>query len=217
MAVVPDRLWALMTDEEQAELRSFVAGMLRPTFQCPNCKSEVGVRVKLSFGVIALDTGYKTPPQSMRVERPKSDLQLLAQAKDNGMFGAYEKALREEKQDQVPRALDAIEDLFLKFFQLGVPLKACNGAKDAYRARYTGHLDFVQSNGVVGVTEDRALIEFAPLRYFRIPKGSVALASPREKAEEWIKTRFGYVPKTSTLFASAMRNKSVGGFGRLVQ
>lgn len=215
MAIVPERLWALMTEEERVELKAFTDGVLGPTFRCPSCQSEVRVRVKLTFGAMSMVAAEKTP--KLPTDRSDQEIALLVEAKSSGMFDAYEKALRAEKSEQMPKSLDAIESLFLKFFTLGVPLGACSGAKTAYRERYQGNLEFVQSNGVVGVVEDRVLVEFAPLTCFRVAKGAVALRATRVKAEEWIKTRYGYIPKGNHVFAGAMRSKSLGGFGRLVQ
>lgn len=218
MAIVPERLWALMTPEERENIQSAVEGFLGPTFRCPSCQAEIRARVKLAFGATSLVTEEKTPPTaSAPDELSPEERSIIHSAKASGMFDAYERALKEEKQELGPKGLDKIERLFLKFFNLAVPLDGCQNSKAVYRETYPGRLEFVQSNGVVGVSRDRVLVEFTPLKFFKVPKGSTAIKAPHLKAEQWIKTKFGYIPKGASAFAEAMRPKSLGAFGRLVQ
>lgn len=222
MGFIPDRLLAQMTEEELQVYRDAQAGWpFQPTFTCPHCCAEVRVKLKVSFGGVAADRREKPPP-AVAVAQPGNakEFKLLREAKETGMYDAFVKATQEEKAGEVPGDLDKF---FLDFFRLAAVIKVPIATLDRYRAEYPDQqIAFFQAQGVIAVTADGLIKEFTPYRYARSQKTRLGtlphgFRPPEEQLDIWVRGKFGYVPRDAGAFADALRQPSVGAFGRVVQ
>ena len=212
-----------MSDEERAVIEDMITGFNHhPTFVCPNCEKEVRVRASVKFGGAAIEGREKTPPQSHRQNENagnSKEHRVLIDAKESGMFDSFVRTVKEEKSGMVPGDLDKF---FLDFLRTGRPCLVPSRTMNLYKALYDGRINFFQSMGVVAVIADGIVKEFCPYRYARDSKQKIGMMAasftpPEENMEIWVRGRFGYVPKSSKLFEEALRQPTIGEFGRLVQ
>ena len=226
MPLIPARVWALMTPEEQAEHHGLVKEFFyTPTGNCPGCGAELQVRLSVSvkdmrLGDPSLRAPASTKPERLTIDnRTPHEVRLLAEAAEGGMLAAFEKAVLEEKQGTAP---SNIGQFFLDFFRLARPVAVPRATLDIYTRRYNASIAVFQSNGVAAIVSGDIVKEFAPYSLMRTrPRQAGRLPgrlSPQpEQLERWVKGRFGYVPATSKVFSDALRESNVGGFARLVQ
>lgn len=211
-----------MTDDERAILRDLVDGFHIPTFTCPHCQKEARVKTLVQFKAISVESREKTPPQVKTRSENAQDSKthrILADAKASGMFDAFVRTVKEEKAGMVPGDLDKF---FMDFLRTGRPCMVPARTLKLYKALYDGRIHFFQSMGVVVVSADGVVKEFCPYSYARDDKQKVGMMAAtftpsEEKMEIWVRGRFGYVPQSSKLFEEAMRQPSIGEFGRMVQ
>lgn len=235
MPMVPERLLALMTPDERDQYDALMEGWkYQPMVVCPECQTPLAIRMKLNIGQVVRahpEPGSKivggAPPISKPVSVPTNasggnprEVRLLADAKSLGMFAAFEKAIREEKAGQVP---DDMERAFLLFFRIAAVVRIPYATLELFKLEYPQkQIAFFQANGVVAVLADGVIVEFVPYRYCRQPKmpfGALPQTFRRseDQLDQWVRGKFGYVPRGSKVFGEMLRQPSVGAFGRVVQ
>lgn len=215
-----------MTDEEREKVQRITEGWRHePHVVCPSCGTTLGVRLRVTAGAVVIDdTGAVQAPEPITVEPVGSplELQLIADAEQSGLLGAFETAVKAANPNNVPTDVGK----FLVIF-----LKTCRAKKmprfvvDRYiREMSTEQLEFWSAQGVVAVVGDKVIRAFVPLSYLLgTPMYGIGdaikgrLAVEPEKLELWVRGRFGYVPAKSKAFLSAMQRKSLGDFNEFVQ
>lgn len=224
MAAIPERVWALLTEEETERLQEIVAGWRHePNIVCPVCNARLGVRLKISAGAVNLDVAAGEPrgdaPVVVAERRNATDAKLLEAARHSGLMTAFEAAVKVEKEfGGIPGNMD---DFFLLFLRTAayVPVSAVTLA--AWKDEFDGFINVIGSQGVLAVLSDGEVKAFFPNRLTRpVP---FAGTGPRPKIsneasfEVWTKGRYGYVPAGAKGFASVLRQANIGKFGTLVQ
>lgn len=234
MALLPDRVYALLTDEERERISTIADGWRHePRVDCPSCGASLGVRLKVTAGAVIVDPDGRSvkaetkpadpPPPSVADDgfNPQ-ELRIIQDAEESGMFDAFCNAVREEKIGQTPANLRRFLFTFLQTARVtsDVPNYMLRQMKETHG----GFVSFYSGNGVIAVVSDGVVREFIPVRYVKrgarakMPGGLAAtLADPEAQFTEWVRGRFGYVPRDSKVFADALRQPTVGSFGRMVQ
>jgi len=226
MALIPERLWQMMTDEEKTLVQDVVDGFKQaPRIVCPNCQHEVAVRLKVTLG--ALEPGRLTPskPADPEPVQPEDAAQkeILAHAIETGMLGAFQRAF--EKATKTKLSSDhAIQRAFLTFVDQAHSRTVPMFVLDRYKSIYKGYVEFLQFNGVVVVVSEHIWREFIPVPLLvgaalKNQSGHTKgrLAVDETKFHEWIKGKYGYVPNASGAFKDLLTRKSFGAFDELTQ
>lgn len=235
MAAIPERVWELLTDDERENLRQIAEGWrYDPRVECPSCGCQIAVRLRVTAGAVRIsEDGSVVKPEPQPVEpvgssfdakaarEASEDVAFLLEAERSGVLAAFIEALRESNNAQ-DKAND-LSAVFLHWFKLAKPTIVPQFALTAAKERFGGYIEFFASNGVVVIVADGALKQFMPQRLITGTRVRTLGGSghrrivAEEQAVEWVRGRFGYVPADAPLFNAAMRQKSPGNFGRIVQ
>ncbi len=223
MPLIPERLWAQMSDEEKTLVEDVALGFRQePRITCPNCQHEIGVRVKVELGKTK-DNGHVATSSPAPVEDEPLD-PVLTHAMETGMLGAFQRAF--EASTKTKFASDAkLHKAFRIFVDLAHPRAVPTFVLDRYKSIYTsGYIEFRQANGVIAVIVEHVWREFVPTAFLIGPalknlSGNVKgrLAVDEHQVTDWVKGRFGYVPRASKDFKELLQKKSFGAFDGLVQ
>lgn len=234
MAAIPERVWALLTPDEQTRLREICDGWRHePRIVCPCCGSQLGVRLRISAGAISLDaTGDGIPDdvapkpfvQDVNTQQlAEAERALIESAERSGLMKAFVRAVHEAKNGSgIPADMNRY---FLQFFRSAVVKKVPRFVIDRFNREFSGNFTFWSSQGVLAVSVDGVIRMFVPLSFVVGPpvtsittkKMGGRLQSDGNDLEIWIKGRFGYVPLHSENYMDAMKQKNIGKFGALVQ
>lgn len=221
MSAIPERVWALLTEEEQARLRQIANGWrYKPNITCPQCGAHLGVRLKITAGAVALDDeGHKVDPPVVEVRvphRPVKESRLIEAAKTTGLLDAFKSAVMAEKEfTGIPAD---IEEFFLQFWKMAQPTKLNPIALAAWIKEFEGRIVVLASNGILAILCDGQLRAFAPQRLTRSTQVVPGVRIPNDQTlDVWIKSKFGYVPVNGGAFSEALRQSNIGKFGTLVQ
>lgn len=220
MAAIPERLWALLSDEEADALREMLAGWRHePRINCPSCGADIGVRLKITASPRLAADIYNPDPEPAPPSRPASEAAFLEAAKTSGLMKAFEEAVRAERDHSgVPSDLDAF---FLLVWGGLQPTKVSSVVLAAWIQEFGGYIEAFQANGILAVLSDGRLVAFVPLRLTRPQSidrsGPRATVSTAAGFDHWRKGRFGYVPVGAQSFGAAMKQRSIGAFGKLTQ
>lgn len=219
--LVPERLWAQMTEGEQQLVRETVRGQRRSSRMviCPHCEKELRVWVELRAALPDADEpapGFET---SMRFT--PAEQKFLEAASAVGLLKAFEAAVHEERPgDSIPKDM---QKFFLTFWKLIAPVSVPPVARACWQVEFNGPIETYGSNGIIAILCGGVLKAFVPNRYLhtvRLPHagpGRRPAIPTTELLERWVKGRFGYVPAEAGSFGAAMRQRNKGEFGRLVQ
>jgi hypothetical protein len=223
MPLVPERLWVLMTPDEQATVNDVVEGWrYEPRFPCPHCGGGMAIKLKVTAGAFRIDaeTGQLDKPAPPPQPAPPSaqdraDANFLDKVGRDGTLEAFADAVRVTRATGMPSEMG---QYFLSFLRTLVKLKMPAVAAARMRQEWPeGKLYFRCAQGIVAVFVDDAIRQFVPqdMLIGVKTKGGVRVASGGD-IERWVKGRFGYVPDGGA-FSQAMSQRSVGAFGALVQ
>jgi len=230
VSLIPERLMALMTDEEKQAVAAIVDGWrFQPCAECPACGTRLGFKVRITTSAVALDTQTVTESQSPinRGEKwmealNESERRIITEAEHAGLLNAFKQAVIDEKGSLAPGNMRKFLMEFLRSARSAiVPRFVLEEYLDVFGP---ARLDFYSSQGIFAVTADGVTRAFFPKSRFagRGKKPSVAGAMPMQfrteaRMTEWIRGRFGYVPVDVKVFSQALGQPSVGAFGKLVQ
>lgn len=208
-----------MTEAEQQLVRETVAGLRvrGKEVTCPHCSKQIHLGVQLFVKPFPEDDHVQqdvAPPHPPAYSAKEAE--LLDTAKRCGLFDAFSHAAREERAFAgVPGDMDGF---FLLFWRTIGRVEVPRIALAAWIAEFDGRIEVFGSNGVLAIVSDGDIKAFIPNRYVR---RSLTDKGPQIPAtvqfEQWVKSKFGYVPVGAGHFASALRQSNIGGFGRLVQ
>lgn len=219
MSTIPDRVWPLLTPEEKENLEAVLDGWrYSPTVKCVKCGCEMAIRLRVTAGAVIADDREKTPPTT-RSLLSAADQKFLEAAKTSGLFDAFASATKAEKEfSGVP---SDIENFFLMFWKTAQPIRVGTVVLAAWIEEFGGRIDVLQANGVIAVLSDGQLVAFVPNR-LTLPasasgKGPQVRVSTAGAFELWRKNKYGYVPVNARSFGEALRQHSIGDFGKLVQ
>lgn len=235
MSAIPDRVWELLTDEERAKLKDIVNGWRHePHIFCPSCGASLGVKLKISAGVVRMmdeeaqtvtdvkQAIAKLPNDVASVQALRLEQDFINDAERSGLLKAFEQAVVEDKPTNIPSDM---RKHFLAFFRTAAAKQVPSFALDYFKDQYDGRLQFWSSQGVMAVTADGIVRHFVPLRF--ISGASITsigtnkmrgrLMADDRDLDVWVKGRFGYVPLSSQNYMDAIRQKNVGKFGAIVQ
>lgn len=223
MALIPEHLWAQLTVEEQTAIQDTMKGLRRRgrVITCPHCAGEVHIMVDMVARKPQDDANTSpTPPQIPK--RTEIDARFLEAAGASGLLTAFEEAIREE------RALAGIPTdipgFFLTFWSLAEPVKIPMIAKASWQMEFDAPVESYGANGIVAILAGGQLRAFVPNRFLHVARAALIPGGGRRPAistapllERWVKGRFGYVPAEGGAFGQQMKQRSKGGFGRIVQ
>lgn len=227
--LIPDRVWELMTTDEQEAVRLIVDGWkFQPTTECPSCGVRLGFKVRITTAAVLLDEQPVTPPTALDVRLgswegtlSEAERRVLQEAKEVGLLAAFKQAVEEEKGAQAPQNIGKFLFEFLMNARLDVVPRF---VMDEYKDAFDGRVDFYSSQGIFAVTADGAMRAFFPKSRLvgrgvkRNVAGSLGAAfRSDDRMVEWIRGRFGYVPRECHAFSAALRQRNVGKFGAIVQ
>jgi hypothetical protein len=219
--LIPDRLWPLMTEEEQALVRAVVKDGARHAVDvvCPECAHAFAVRLMLTAKIHSTDIAHSDPrsPEPMKPETP--DDRLLDAAERSGILAAFATTCERLKAGNRPKD---IRTFFLNWIHrrqryqgnppppIAVLLREALDEQNAY-------FELWQANGVVGVVTHDLLRMFVPYDYIKGFSGGGLKISTESELKVWVRGRFGYVPVDTPVFQAALRERSIGEFARLNQ
>lgn len=214
MSLIPERVWALLTDEEKAAHRAFLDGAGHAVaVACPACQHAFEVRLKLSAKVHS--RAALAPRAALtRPETPQD--RLLAAAEQSGVLDAFRQACEKLKATNRPTDIRAY---FVQWAEKKALVAPGPAALAALRTEVpTGYLELWQWGGVVGVAADQQLWLFVPYDYVKGLSGGAVLQMRLPAVSQlqvWVRGRFGYVPAEARGFQEALQERSFGGFARL--
>lgn len=221
MAMIPKRVWEILTAEEREELQAVVDGWrFSPTFRCPKCDTEVQIRLRAqATAIIHPDSEEpKTAPKYIE-QRTAVDRRVIEAARTSGLMDAFISAVRAEKEHGgIPSDMD---EFFLLFWNTAKPSPVSAIVLATWRAEFGGWIDVWQSQGVIAVMSAGELVAFFPNRLTQ--PVAIAGKGPRPKVsntasfEMWTKNKWGYVPMSARAFGEALRQRNIGAFGSSVQ
>lgn len=220
MALIPERVWEMLSEEERDALQAAVDGFRhQPTFCCPSCQAEVAVKLKVSFGKVALEAAREKTPAAYVFARSHVDLRVLEAAKTSGLMNAFVSTVKAEKEFAgVPSDMD---EFFLEFFKKAATVDVPCITLTAWADEFGGRIEVWGHQGILAILSDGTLRAFFPKRLTE--PVAVSGKGPRPKVSNeasfalWTKGRFGYVPAGAGAFGQALRQKNIGKFGALVQ
>ncbi len=217
MAVIPARVWELLTEDERVRLQEVLDGWrYQPNIVCPCCQTALGVRLKITAGAIVLET---EPPPPVKPQLGAKDKELLDAAKSTGIFEVFSHAVREAMQYMgVPSDMEAH---FLRFWARLIEVSVPRAAMATWITEFGGYIRVYSSDDILLVTSDGIAKQFVPNRFVRAShstKNDDPQIVPRSAHfERWVKGKFGYVPAGANRFTDALRQRNIGAFGRVVQ
>ncbi len=220
--LVPDRVWALLTEDEQRLIRETINGERKSGLEiaCPHCQGMIKVSAKIHVRAKDEHDTDKPAIATVQASAPNTtsakDATLLQTAKASGLFDAFARALIAEKEHTgVP---SDIEEFFTTFMRNMEPVIVPKMSLAAWMDEFGGRIEVYGTNGVLAVVSDGEIKEFMPNRFVR---RSTTMRGPQLPTaalfENWTKGRYGYVPSGSGVFAQAMRQRNIGTFGAIVQ
>src|SRR6185503_7111970 len=100
--LVPDRVWALLTEDEQELIRQTINGERRKGREiiCPHCEKIIKISTLVSVRAAdGLDHETPKTPKAASSEpiRAKDEI-LIEAAKESGLFDAFSRAVIAEKE-----------------------------------------------------------------------------------------------------------------------
>lgn len=226
MPLIPERVWAQMTDDEQRIVNDYVDGFRHePRIVCPHCGGGVAVKIKVTAGATRIDaeTGERERGASPK-ELPGTntvigarDRAFLVAARESGLLGAFFAAVKTEKE--FGGAPGDIESFFLLFWQTAAPTKVPSVVLAAWIEDFGGRIEVWQAQGIIAILSNGQLMAFFPNR-LTVPQKNTAGTVTVSNAGgfgAWRKSRFGYVPVEARSFGEALQQRNMGAFGAMVQ
>ena len=220
--LIPDHLWAQMTEDEQRLVKETMQGLRRRgrEITCPHCAKTIRILTTLSARAYdedePLDQETPTPPPA---PRSVIDQRVLEAVRASGLLDAFAHTVRAEKEfSGVPADLDSF---FLLFVRSLTPTKVSAITLATWIQEFGGFIEVWQAHGILAVISDGALVAFVPNRYTE--PTPITGTGPRPKVsttanfERWTKSKFGYVPVGARHFGEALKQRNVGKFGGIVQ
>lgn len=227
MSFISERVWALMTDEERVHVRAIVDGWkFDPITNCPACGARIGMKVRLTTSAVHLDAPDVAPPTTDDAppwlgRLPLAEQRVLAEAQATGLLAAFEAAVQEEKGAMSPKN---VPKFLLEFLATARVDMVPRFILDEYGDQFEGRLEFYSAQGIFAVVVDGVTRAFFPKSRMEgqrlkrsVPGQMAARFQSNDRMVEWIRGKFGYVPRDAKLFGAAMRQPNKGKFGTLVQ
>jgi hypothetical protein len=224
VSLIPERLLKLMTDEERERVDAAVAGLRGHHIQCPRCSATLSVRLKTVVKSVVIDDDPALFQKQSTATSEESERQsLLDEADRTGLLAAFVEALEQSASSEAT-AKDK-RGVLLTWFKNAKLRAVPRVSVEMFREEYPrGYLEFWTAHGVIGVVVEKVLRQFIPQRLVITAPSSKAmggvahrLAPPEQEARVWVRGRHGYVPVDTPIFSSAMRQRNVGEFAKLVQ
>lgn len=229
MSLFPQRVMDLLTPEERDRVNEIVDGWkFNPTCACPACGVRIGMVVSITTKAVCLDLQPREAPMSPAIRAndwrgrlPLVEQRLLDEAEATGLLAAFRQAVEEEKAGTMP---GNVEKFLLEFLYNARMDVVPRFVLDEYRDQFQGRVDFYSSQGIFAVTCDGVTRAFFPKSRLvgrgmkrSVPGQMAAQFRSDERMTDWIRGKFGYVPRESTLFREALNQPNRGKFGVLVQ
>lgn len=195
------------------------------TMICPHCQGTVDVMVQIGLAGDLLPardgTGTRPGAAPETSGRSGSETAFLEDSKKNGVFTAFEEAMRAGRPSaNLP--VDA-SGLFLLFFQKATRKAIPYFALEQYKREFRpAQIEVWGAEGVAAILADtfvKAFVPYSLLRGSQVKSLSGKLKAradiDEEKLVEWIRTKHGYVVGRGAFF-EAMQKKSRGDFANPV-
>lgn len=229
MAAIPERVWQLLTEDEQKKLSEIADGWRHePRVVCPCCGAALGVRLRISGAAARIaDDGTvesaPVKPETPTPPIPAPEIEFVSAARSSGMLDAFERTVKIAKASGgVPANIDRF---FVEVMQSLAAKRVPRFVLERYeRDLQSDRLTFWSSQGICAVAADGVIRAFVPLAYvlgtpmYGIgPAQKGRMGAAPEQLDEWVRGRFGYVPASSKMFLDEIRQKSLGDFGHIVQ
>jgi len=172
-------------------------------------------------GIERLEETAKTKDESWLESLTGAQLQILKDARENGLLKAFEVAYRRSNATPVTSQI-AMEKVFLNFLKSQRPKALPDFALRYFAKLYPGTtISCLGSNSVATIISNNMIVQICPYEVLfgaSLTKGNgktikIKESTP-ERLEEWIKTKFGYIAKKG-LFADEMRKHSIGEFANI--
>jgi hypothetical protein len=217
MSLIPERLWAQLTDEEKAVHRAVLDGAAHSVaVACPSCQHAFEVRLKLTAKVHS--QAAIRPPEAVTPPVTPED-RVLDAAERSGVFDAFRAACERLRASNRPTDFRRYFVMWVaKRDTVQVPAASLAVLREDIGDR--GYIELWQWGGIAGVVVDRHLRMFVPYDYLKGLSGGEALPMrlpATQPLTTWVRGRFGYVPVEARGFQEALQERSIGGFARLTQ
>jgi len=200
-----------MTDDDRANDPYFRRGV-----ECPHCQARFFVDLDVSVCRTLKTASHET---AWRDTLSEAEQHWIATATAAGVVTTFAEAVKERVGQSVPRNMESYLVVWVKTAQ---PRRPPRHAHEALRREWGNDYQVWQAHEIVGIVAGGMLRAFAPLAWLE----GVKIKSLRGdtgkrivdpgRVDEWIRTRFGYVPRGAAT-AALLQQKSIGAFGRLVQ
>lgn len=217
--LIPDRLWAQMTEEEQDLAKDVVKGLRNRgrKFKCPHCDCELSVALAVDITAVELATPAQAPvlPRPGTGKLPTHYQQMLDAAKASELFEHFRQALWEQQPSTKGADLDIV---FCKYWNEIAPLNLTRNQLHRLLDHYGQSAEIWAAHGVIAVVRAGVIVAFLPQRFTKPAVGIRGFQMETvPQLESWVKGPYGYVPEGARGFAAELRRQNIGKFGLLVQ
>jgi hypothetical protein len=182
---------------------------------CPHCNELLLINLSTTVHMSGVpDEVLSMQPDDLQ----PSQRELLDESKSSGVFQAWYRAASDAFNGAMAPA--KADRAFLRFWsrafrrELRPEVVAILRERGDAKGRYVSALHF---QDVVAIFDDGRLVGFYPVgavigRDGKNIKAKDRRAPDTTQLERWIKTRHGYVPAQSRVFAESMQRRSAGAF-----
>jgi hypothetical protein len=189
-------------------------------FICPHCNTSLQFLVRVS--VVGVHESETQPaPKVQPVPKPALVYTMAEEAKQNGIFDAFETAVKVSTPHNIPNPLERYFSVwFSRAHKVKTPQFAIRKCLEESEQDAAGDLELYAFQNIAAVVKDGVLHSFLPYQFVKghplpsmlEPNGSGVKRPTQEiTLPVWVKTRNGYVLGRGMLFRE-LRGKAAGQF-----
>lgn len=185
--------------------------------RCPHCDGLITVTVRTD--VLATQAGVEEVTDWTR-GLTASQVQIVERAHQNGVLKVFAETVKIAKADHVPHCM---ERFFLTFLRTTIAKTVPKFALTQFMSEYPGaRITVLVSQGIAAVLADGFIRHFVPsalmsgqsVRPIGGGGAKARLAAEPTELNNWVRTKYGYVPADSAEFMDVLRKTAIGDFAR---